>query len=87
MTASPYIISKQYPRSFTDGTPLISIIDDTGVGGIMYVCTAKAGIGSAEPYWSIKKITTGTTITTIYYPNGDPSAIYKASLRASYTYS
>lgn len=63
------------PYVFTD--VVSSGVTYTGISGQSSVIT---------PLWKIKKTETVGTETTIKYPDGDQSSIFKWSLRASYTY-
>lgn len=48
-----------------------TIIDDTGVGGVIYVGFSAFGTDTSKPKYKIKKVTEVGTITTIQYADGD----------------
>jgi hypothetical protein len=48
-----------------------NIVDDTGVGGIIYLGYAVPGTLVADAKWKIKKVTEVGTITTIQYADNN----------------
>ena len=63
-----------------------TIVDDTGVGGVIYVGFSEFGSDTSMPKWKIKKVTEVGTITTIQYADGNTKFDNIWDDRATLTY-